>query len=24
MTKHSFLGTDPGIVRTYQEYAGNL
>ena len=24
MTKHSFLGTDPGIVRAYQEYAGNL
>ena len=24
MTKHSFLGTDPGIARTYQEYAGNL
>ena len=24
MSKHSFLGTDPGIVRTYQEYAGNL
>ena len=24
MTKHSFLGTDPGIVRTYQEYATNL
>jgi betaine-homocysteine S-methyltransferase len=24
MSKHSFLGTDPGITRTYQEYAGNL
>ena len=24
MTKHSFLGTDPGIVKAYQEYAGNL
>ncbi len=24
MSKHSFLGTDPGIARTYQEYAGNL
>ena len=24
MSKHSFLGTDPGIVRAYQEYAGNL
>jgi methionine synthase I (cobalamin-dependent) len=24
MSKHSFLGTDPGIVRTYQEYAENL
>jgi betaine-homocysteine S-methyltransferase len=24
MTKHSFLGTDPAIARTYQEYAGNL
>jgi betaine-homocysteine S-methyltransferase len=24
MSKHSFLGTDPGIVQAYQEYAGNL
>lgn len=24
MTKHSFLGTDPGIARAYREYAGNL
>ncbi len=24
MSKHSFLGTDPGIARAYQEYAGNL
>jgi betaine-homocysteine S-methyltransferase len=24
MTKHSFLGTDPGIARAYQEYARNL
>src|SRR5215468_4675521 len=24
MSKHSFLGTDPGIVKGYQEYAGNL
>jgi betaine-homocysteine S-methyltransferase len=24
MSKHSFLGTDPGIARTYQEYASNL
>jgi betaine-homocysteine S-methyltransferase len=24
MSKHSFLGTDPGVVRTYQEYAANL
>ena len=24
MTKHSFLGTDPGIARAYQAYAGNL
>ncbi len=24
MSKHSFLGTDPGIARSYQEYAGNL
>ena len=22
--KHSFLGTDPGVARAYQEYAGNL
>jgi betaine-homocysteine S-methyltransferase len=24
MSKHSFLGTDPRIAKTYQEYAGNL
>ena len=24
MSKHSFLGSDPLIARTYQEYAGNL
>jgi betaine-homocysteine S-methyltransferase len=24
MSKHSFLGTDPGIVKAYQDYAGNL
>lgn len=24
MSKHSFLGTDPSIARTYQEYASNL
>ena len=24
MSKHSFLGTDAGIVKAYQEYAGNL
>jgi betaine-homocysteine S-methyltransferase len=24
MTKHSFLGTDPGIAKAYQAYAGNL
>jgi betaine-homocysteine S-methyltransferase len=24
MSKHSFLGTDPGIARAYQEYASNL
>ena len=24
MSKHSFLGTDPGIGQAYQEYAGNL
>jgi betaine-homocysteine S-methyltransferase len=24
MSKHSFLGTDPKIVKAYQEYAGNL
>ena len=24
MSKHSFLGTDPGIVKAYQEYATNL
>jgi betaine-homocysteine S-methyltransferase len=24
MSKHSFLGTAPGIVKTYQEYAANL
>jgi len=24
MSKHSFLGTSPGIAKVYQEYAGNL
>jgi betaine-homocysteine S-methyltransferase len=24
MSKHSFLGTDPAIAKTYQEYAANL
>ena len=24
MSKHSFLGTGPGIAKVYQEYAGNL
>jgi methionine synthase I (cobalamin-dependent) len=24
MSKHSFLGSDPSIAKTYQEYAGNL
>lgn len=24
MSKHSFLGSDPGIAKTYQEYAANL
>jgi betaine-homocysteine S-methyltransferase len=24
MTKHSFLGSAPGIAKTYREYAGNL
>ena len=24
MSKHSFLGSDPGIVKIYQEYAGRL
>jgi betaine-homocysteine S-methyltransferase len=24
MSKHSFLGTDPAITKTYQEYAANL
>jgi betaine-homocysteine S-methyltransferase len=24
MSKHSFLGSDPGITRSYREYAPNL
>jgi betaine-homocysteine S-methyltransferase len=24
MSKHSFLGTDAGIVKTYQDYAAQL
>jgi betaine-homocysteine S-methyltransferase len=24
MSKHSFLGTDPGIAKSYRDYAGNL